>query len=185
MSQRRVSVAAHRNRIQSPSCGSWNISEKILEPLLTKCSYLVDSQKAFKSRFMIEGEKFNGEHHELISFDIKSMYPNINVTRTVSYILQTIFLGPRKYFTPEKDQRGYTLPITTKEEFKTFLLGVLRDYNYFECQTSVNKQLRVFWREKQILFFSRLSKKTGEKNIFFLPSFFDRRKIIFFSPVFF
>jgi hypothetical protein len=43
---------------------------------------------------------------------------------------------------PEKDKKGYTLPIPTKEEFKTFLQGVLCDYNFVECQTGTYKQLR-------------------------------------------
>ena len=38
--------------------------------------------------------KFNVKDHELVSFNIKAMYPNINVTRTVSYIIATIFRDP-------------------------------------------------------------------------------------------
>ena len=43
---------------------------------------------------------------------------------------------------PEKDKKGYTLPIPTKEEFKTFLQGVLSDYNFFEGQTGTYDQLQ-------------------------------------------
>ena len=103
---------------------------------------MVDSQKAFKSRFLEEKKKFIEPEHELISFDIKSMYPNINVTRTVSYIITTIFKNPKNFFKQEKYSKGYKLPIPTKEKFKTFLLGVLKDYNIFECQTGTYKQLR-------------------------------------------
>ena len=70
------------------------------------------------------------------------MYPNINVTRTVSYIIATIFWDPTSYSKQERDYKGYTLPIPTKTEFKNFLLGVLRDYNYFDSQIGTFKQLR-------------------------------------------
>ena len=37
----------------------------ILNPLLKECKYLVDSTKAFKTKFMIEKEKFDIEKHEI------------------------------------------------------------------------------------------------------------------------
>ena len=70
------------------------------------------------------------------------MYPNINITRTVDYIIATIFRNPKNCFKHEKDSKGYTLPIPTKKDFKEYLLGVLQDYNFFECQTGTYKQLR-------------------------------------------
>ena len=70
------------------------------------------------------------------------MYPNINTTKTVDYIIADVFRAPQTYFKQEKDSKGYSLQIQTKAEFKEFLLGVLQDYNYFECQTGIYKQLR-------------------------------------------
>ena len=70
------------------------------------------------------------------------MYLNINITRTVSYIIATIFRDPTSYFKQERDSKGYTLPIPTKTEFKNFLLEVLRDYNYFDSQSGTFKQPR-------------------------------------------
>jgi hypothetical protein len=113
--------------------GAENYLKNILEPLLNKCSFLVDSQTAFKNKFLTEKIKFDPNQHELVSFDIKAMYPNINVTRTVSYIIATIFRDPTSYFKQERDNKSYFLPTPTKAEFKDFLLGVIRDYNYFEC----------------------------------------------------
>jgi hypothetical protein len=69
---------------------------------------LVDSQKAFKTRFLTEKEKFDPVNHEIVTFDIKAMYPNINLNRTIDYIIATIFRAPKNYLKPEKDKHGYT-----------------------------------------------------------------------------
>ena len=68
----------------------------ILEPLIEDCVYLVDSQKSFQAIFM--KEKIVESHHDLVSFDIKSMYTSVNTTRTIDYILATIFRNPKQYF---------------------------------------------------------------------------------------
>ena len=75
-------------------------------------------------------------------FDIKAMYPNINLTKTINYIITTIFRAPQTYFKQEKDNKGYLLQIPTKQEFKSFLQGVLQDFNYFGSQICTSKQLR-------------------------------------------
>ena len=115
--------------------------KKILEPLINKCTYLVDSQKAFKTRFLSEKTQFISNDHEIVTFDIKAMYPNINITKTINYIIATIFRAPQTYFKQEKDNKGYYLQIPTKLEFKSFLQGVLQDNNYFDCHIGVFKQL--------------------------------------------
>ena len=122
--------------------GAETYIKTIIEPLNKKCSYAVNSQKSFKTRFLVEKQKFDSNLHEVVCFDIKSMYPSINITRTVSYILIEIFRNPKLYFTPEKDSKGYTLPIPTRAEFKLFLLSVLKDFNLFECQIGIFKQLK-------------------------------------------
>ena len=91
---------------------------------------------------MVEKEKFDQNLHGVVWFDIKQMYPSINITRTVSYILIEVFRNPKLYFTPEKDSKGYTLPIPTRAEFKLFLLAVLKDFNFFTSQVGTFKQLK-------------------------------------------
>ena len=58
--------------------------KKILEPLIYKCTYLVDSQKVFKTRFITEKDKFISNDHEIVTFDIIAMYPNIQMTKTIN-----------------------------------------------------------------------------------------------------
>ena len=81
--------------------------KKILEPLLKKCTFIVDSQKAFKSRFLSKRDKLNVLDHELVSFDIKAMHPNINTTKTVDYIIATVFRAPQIHLKQEKDIKAW------------------------------------------------------------------------------
>ena len=114
-----------------------NTPNKLSSALSKKCEYLVNSQKAFKKRFLTEKLKSNENLHEIIS-----MYPSVNITRTISYFLKVVFKNPKSFFKPEKDKKGYTLPIPTREEFKQFFLGILKDFNIFDSQIGTFKQLR-------------------------------------------
>jgi hypothetical protein len=124
------------------TAGSAEYAEQIIEPLIKKCEYLVNSQKAFKKRFLTEKLKFNENLHEIVCLDIISMYPSVNITRTISYFLKVVFKNPKSFFKPEKDKKGYTLPIPTREEFKQFFLGILKDFNIFDSQIGTFKQLK-------------------------------------------
>ena len=70
------------------------------------------------------------------------MYPNINITEVVNYIIIEVFRNAKVYLTPEKDSKGYTLPIPTKAEFKLFLLSILKDFNLFTSQVGTFRQFK-------------------------------------------
>ena len=114
--------------------------KKLLNPLVKRCSYLVDSQLAFKNKFIEQKKKFIEQEHEIISFDIDAMYPSINIKKVVKYIVTAVFRNPRIFF-KDKDKNGRLLPHRSREQFKLFLLGVLTDFNYFETQTGIYKQV--------------------------------------------
>ena len=113
---------------------------KLLKPLVNRCSYLVDSQLAFKNKFLAQKKKFVESQHEIVYFEINAMYPSINIPKVVKYIVTAVFRNPRNFF-KDKDKRGRLLPHPSREQFKLFLLGVLTDFNYFETQTGTYKQL--------------------------------------------
>ena len=123
--------------------------KKLLNPLTTRCTYLVDSQLAFKRKFSVQKTKFDKNLHEVVSFDINQMYPSINIPKTVDYILTAIFRNPRNFF-KDKDRTGQLLPHPTREQFKLFLLGVLSDFNYFETQIGTFKQVEGLQMENSI-----------------------------------
>ena len=43
---------------------------------------------------------------------------------------------------PKKKSKRYSLPTPTREEFKTYFLGVLKDFNYFESQMGTYRQVK-------------------------------------------
>ena len=113
----------------------------ILNPLLKECEYLVNSTKAFKTKFMIEKEKFDIEKHEIRCLDIKSFYPSVNVNRTISLILDLIYANPKKFFPEELDSEGNILPLPTRINFLKLLKYTLTKFSIFRTRIGVFRQL--------------------------------------------
>ena len=119
--------------------------EKYLKPipssLLKECTYLVDSTKAFKTKFLVEKAKFNPEKHELLFLDIKSLYPSVNVNRTLSLILELLFANPKKYFPDEFDSEGTRLPKPSRVNFLKLMKYTLTKFSIFRTRIGVFRQL--------------------------------------------
>ena len=75
----------------------------------------------------------------MFTLDVNSLFPNINNTRTISYILTEVFKIPGEFFT-ERNKKGDLLPAPTKEEFRKFLHGTLNNFNIFRCHVGVFSQ---------------------------------------------
>ena len=82
---------------------------------------------------------FDSNKHEVFTLDVNSLFPDINNTRTVNFILNEVFKEPTLYFF-EKDKKGATLPPPSREKFRKFLHGVLNNFNIFECQVGTFSQ---------------------------------------------
>ena len=82
---------------------------------------------------------FDPKKHEIFTLDVISLFPNINNTRTINFILNEVFMDPRKYFS-KVDKRGNLLPLPSREKLRNFLHGVLNNFNIFECQTGIFSQ---------------------------------------------
>ena len=93
--------------------------KKLLQPLVDECQYSINNQINFKTKFLEDKTKFDPKIHRVISVDIVSMYSNVNVPRTISYILDKIFENPEKYF-PFKNKQGTPLTPPTREKIKKF-----------------------------------------------------------------
>ena len=113
----------------------------ILAPMLKECSYLVNSTKEFKSRFMVEKDKFDPEKHELMCLDIKSLYPSVNVNRVLSFILELLYANPKKYFPEEFDSDGLLLPIPSRVNFLKLMKYTLTKFSIFRTRIGVFRQL--------------------------------------------
>ena len=67
------------------------------------------------------------------------MYPNVNVPRTISHILDRIYEQPRKFF-KYKNHNNILLPPPTRANLKQFLLETLQKYSIFRSPTGIFKQ---------------------------------------------
>ena len=71
----------------------------IIKPLISECEFSIASTKEFNSKFHNIQSKFDPNLHEVVSWDIKSMYSNINIDKVTSYIIDKIYIKPENYFT--------------------------------------------------------------------------------------
>ena len=67
------------------------------------------------------------------------MYPNVNVPRTISYILDKIYENSEKYF-PFKNKSGTPLTPPTREKLKKFLIDTLQNFSICRSPIGVYKQ---------------------------------------------
>jgi hypothetical protein len=123
----------------SLTLGAEKYINNLLSPLRKNCTYAIKSQIEFKNEFLKIKPQFDPQKHEIFSLDVNSLFPNMNNTRTINYILNEVFKDPKKYFF-EKDKHERDLPIPTREKFRKFLHGVLNDFNIFQCHIGIFSQ---------------------------------------------
>ena len=123
----------------SLTLGAENYIKKLLSPLLENCAYAINSQIEFKNRFLECKTFFDSNIHEIFTLDVDSLFPNINNTRTINYILNEVFKAPEKFFF-EKDKLGKLLPAPSRENFRKFLHGTLNNFNIFRSHVGVYSQ---------------------------------------------
>ena len=112
----------------------------IFEPLLSKCSFLIDSTISFKKAFLNKKTNFDPVTDDLVSFDIKSLYTSVNVPKVVDYILNLIYRDARKFFPKEYNKLGRLLPVPTRTKFRELVIGTLTQYTIFRTKIGVFKQ---------------------------------------------
>ena len=111
--------------------------KNIISPLISECKFLVSSTKQFKERFLVEKEQFNPSKHKLLSFDITKLYPSVNVTRVISYILELLYKNPNKFFPDEYDSEGNLYPKPRRQDFLKLLHETLTKYSIFRTSKGV------------------------------------------------
>ena len=123
----------------SLTLGAEKYINELLSPLRKNCTHAIKSQIEFKNEFLKIKDQFDPENHEIFTLDVNSLFPNINNSRTINYILTEVYKEPTSYFY-EKDKRGKTLPVPSREKFRKFLHGVLNNFNIFRCQIGIFSQ---------------------------------------------
>ena len=85
--------------------------------------------------------KFNNEKHVVVSFDAVKLFHNVDVVRTVNFVMKEIFTKPREFF-KDKDKDGNLLPIPSRPNFRKFLIGVLTEFNLVKSQIGDYQQVQ-------------------------------------------
>ena len=115
----------------------------LIQPLVDECKFSINSTKEFSNHFKKIQFKLDSNLHEICSWDIKSMYSNININRVVSYIIDKIYVDPKKFFTDVElnDKTGETKPlIIPKTVFQKFLISILTEFSGFSALSGYYKQ---------------------------------------------
>ena len=110
-----------------------------MQPLGSECKFSINNQLDFKNQFVLDKTKFHPKIHRAITIDIVQMYTNVNVARTISYILDKIYSNPTKYF-PFTNNSGALLILPTREKLKLFLLETFQNFSTFKSPIGVYKQ---------------------------------------------
>ena len=118
-----------------------NFLKDMLSPLLKDCQYLIDSPKQFKNKFLPLITQFTHETHVVVSFDAVKLFHNVDVVRTVNFVMKEIFTKPREFF-KDKDKDGNLLPIPSRPNFRKFLIAVLTEFNLVKSQIGNYKQFQ-------------------------------------------
>ena len=118
----------------SITCNAQTYLKGFVDPMLSQCTYLVDSPAKFKERLLADLPKFDPEKHTIVSYDAVKLFTNVNTNRVVSHVLDTIYKSPDLYF-KEKDEKGNRYPIPSRSDFRIFMQKVLKDFNV--CQNNL------------------------------------------------
>ena len=157
----------------SLTSGSEQFLLNLFKPILAKCKFSINSTKNFKQKFCEIKDKFDERIHEVVSFDATSLYSNINVKRTVKFIVNHIYHNLNDFF-PLTEETPVAPPKCLTEKF---ILDILLKYNSFET-------LGGFYRQRSGV--SMGGKLSGAlANIFvnmleeqILPKYVNKNKIL-------
>ena len=122
--------------------GSEEWLKRILKPFITDCTYSVDSVKEFKKLFMEHNKKFDPVSFEIVSFDIVSMYNNINTEWFLDHIIPKIYENPTEHFETEEnnEEEKRTFQYPPEKLFRRFFKNILHDFSAFFTLTGYFRQ---------------------------------------------
>ena len=113
-----------------------------MNKFVSECSYSVESVKQFKKLFLKNRNKFDANTYDIVSFDVVSMYNNINTERFLDDIIPKIYKNPKNFFQTEEvvDNKNRTFQYPPKTLFRKFFENILHDYSSFSTLTGYFKQ---------------------------------------------
>ena len=92
----------------------------LLKPLLKDCKFIIDSPRAFKSKANLESFNYNPRIHSVVSYDCKSLYTRVKVSRVISWILDQVQKNPRRFF--NETHNGVLLEPPVEQTYGNFYI---------------------------------------------------------------
>ena len=112
----------------------------ILEKFLPECVYSVESTKSFSEYFLKERSKFYLPRSQVLSFDVKSLFPSVDLDFVIDHVVSTIYKNPSSYFDAHvRDDGRMVRP--PKYVFRDFMKGVLKEFTAFKTIDSYYRQI--------------------------------------------
>ena len=78
--------------------GSEQYLLNLIKPIVAQCEFSINSTKSFKESFCAIKDTFNPLIHEVVSFDATALYTNIDIERTVNFIIKHIYQNVHDFF---------------------------------------------------------------------------------------
>ena len=117
--------------------GSETFLMKILTKFKPEFKFSLENSEQFRNFVLDERENFN----HCVSFDIVSMYPSINLNRTLEYIVKKVYENPSHFFEEQFDKNNKKLPFMPKIVFREFLFGICTKYTSFHTENNFYRQV--------------------------------------------
>ena len=91
-----------------------------------------------KTSAKLDTFQYDPSKHCVISYDCKSLFTNVKVSRVISWVLNEIMKNPRNFF--NESHNGKLLEPPSRSDLRKFLHAVLTDFNFFRSQIGVFRQ---------------------------------------------
>ena len=126
--------------LNSITSGAEDYLLPILEKFLPKCLYSIESTKSFSEYFLRERSKFYLPRSQILSFDVKSLFPSVDLDYVIEHVIETIYKNPSEYLEAHiRDDGRMVRP--PKFIFKKFLTAVLKEFTAFKTIDSYYRQI--------------------------------------------
>ena len=126
--------------LNSITSGSEDYLLPILEKFLPKCVYSIESTKSFSEFFLHERSKFYLPRSQILSFDVKSLFPSVDLDFVIEHVIETIYKNPSEYLEAHIREDGRMVR-PPKYIFKKFLTSVLKEFTAFKTIDSYYRQI--------------------------------------------
>ena len=88
---------------------------------------------------MSQRNKFNDPEYEIISMDVKKLYPNIDTKMPLKYIIEKIYEKTSDYFPKNNNEHGQII-FPPKKIFEKNFDEILHKFTAFECLSRYFRQ---------------------------------------------